>query len=111
VIKENYRLTLNEHLARFRIVPTEEIRRIIEACDAHPDLYLVRDIIRVVANTGMKNSELSSLLLSDIDFERKCLLAGKGRKSAHAERCLALRSKTIASLTSLHQLKRGLRSC
>jgi integrase len=45
----------------------------------------VRDIIRVVANTGMRNSELSSLTLSDIDFERKCLLAGEGRKSAHAK--------------------------
>jgi integrase len=44
------------------------------------DLYVVRDIIRVVANTGMRNSELSSLTLSGIDFERKCLLAGEGRK-------------------------------
>jgi integrase len=104
MIKENYRSAFSKRLTQFRTLTTEEIQQIIEACDAHLDLHLVRDIVRVVANTGMSNSELSSLLLSDIDFERNCLLAGKDRKSARAGRLLPLRSKTIASLASLHRL-------
>lgn len=103
MIKENYRSAFSKRLTQFRTLTTEEIQQIIEACDAHLDLHLVRDIVRVVANTGMSNSELSSLPLSDIDFERNCLLAGKGRKSARAGRLLPLRSKTIASLASLHR--------
>jgi integrase len=85
-------------------MPTEEIQQILKTCDAHPDLHLVRDIVRVVANTGMKNCELSSLLVSNIDYGGRWLLTSEGVRPRYAKRFLPLRSRTLESLTCLRQL-------
>ncbi|MGD0939001.1 MAG: hypothetical protein ABR905_04745 [Terracidiphilus sp.] len=104
MIKENYRLTLARRVEEFAPASTESIQKIIEYCDAHPELHLARDIVRVVANTGMTNEELGSLLVSSVNADEKWLFAGEGRASRHAKRILPLRTKTHNALMSLHEL-------
>lgn len=107
MIKENYRITLERRLKGLSPASTETIQEVIKYCDAHLGLYRVRDLIRVIANTGMTNVEFGSLLVSSINAEDKMLFAGEGRASKHAKRFLPLGPKTVAALMSLHQLNPG----
>jgi integrase len=104
MIKENYRLKIGRRLETFRHAPTEEIQQILKTCDVYPDLHLVRDIVRVVANTGMKNCELGSLLVSNIDYDGRWLLTSEGVRPRYPKRFIPINSKTLESLTSLHRL-------
>ena len=58
---------------------TAEIGEILAKCEIDPKLHLVRDVVRVVANTGIRNLELASLRMSDVDITGGWM-AIKGRK-------------------------------
>jgi len=74
----------NDHHAGTRPVLTEdEASRAIETIDASSPLDLRdRAILEVLVVTGIRNSELRSLTVDDVDFEDGTLLVrcGKGRK-------------------------------
>ena len=97
-------MTLNARLEHCEPAPTEMIQKIIETCDADPYLHPVRDIIRVIANTGLWNSEFSALRISNVDCNRKWLFAVQGRAFKCAHRALPLQGKTLHSLMSLHAM-------
>jgi integrase len=104
VIKENYRLTLAKRAERVRPVSTDTVQKIIELTDAETALHLVRDVIRIVANTGLMNCELLPLRITDIDEERKRIAVGQARARRCAQRILPVRQKTLESIFSLHQM-------
>ena len=104
MVKENHRWQMSKRLETFRYASMEEIQQILKTCDAHPGLHLVRDIVRVVANTGMTNCELGLLLVSNIDYDGRWLLTSECFSPKHAKRFLPINSKTLESLTCLHQL-------
>lgn len=101
MIKENYKLTLDARLGRIRPASDEEIRQIIATCDARSEFHPTRDVVRVIANTGLHNSELAALRSTDIDAEGNWILAGRDRKATHAQRVLPLRPRTASALASL----------
>ena len=79
---------------------TAEIGEILAKCEMDPKLHLVRDVVRVVANTGIRNLELASLRMSDVDITGGWM-AIKGRKVLFTRK-VPLRPKTIAAIVSLH---------
>jgi integrase len=101
MIKENYRLTLAVRLGRMRPAVDEEVRQILATCDARTDLHSVRDVVRIVANLGLHNSELAALRVTDIDFEGGWVFVGRARSARHAFRELPVRSKTKTALMSM----------
>jgi integrase len=101
MIRENYNLPLRSQLAGIRPASNSDIFQLIQACDARTELHSVRDVVRVIANTGMHNTELAALRFADIDLEGKWIFVGRDRKATHAQRVLPLRPKTMGALMSL----------
>lgn len=101
MIKQDYRLTLQNRLKQIPHASDEEIRRIIAIGDADPRLNMVRDVVRVIANLGLHNSELAALRVTDIDFEGEWIFVGRDRKALCAQRVLPLRPRVKEALISL----------
>lgn len=102
MIKQNYRLTLQNRLKLMPRASDEGIRRIISIGDADPQLHVVRDVVRIIANLGLHNSELAALKFTDIDFEGEWIFVGRDRKASCAQHVLPLRTKVKEALISLH---------
>jgi site-specific recombinase XerD len=69
------------------IVRTEETKRVLDACRATTKFAAIRDeaIVRMLANTGARLSEIANLLLGDIDLDRDVVsFHGKGSKDRQA---------------------------
>ena len=107
MIKENYVLTLEKRLERIHPARDEDITLVIKACEGSPELHMVRDVIRVIANSGLRNCELVALRCEDIDLDHKWMLVGRGRNAKYARRLLPLRHRTMAALASLQQTNPG----
>jgi integrase len=86
-----------------RPISSGDLVGILETCDKDPKLHLVRDVIRILANTGIRNSELVALRISDVDISGCWVTIVEGRKTP-AIRKLPLRPKTIAAIDSLHSM-------
>ena len=100
MIKQNFKGAFQAQLQEIRHMSTAEIGEILAKCEMEPKLHLVRDVVRVVANTGILNSELASLRMSDVDITGGWM-AIKGRKVPFTRK-VPLRPKTIAAIVSLH---------
>jgi integrase len=103
MIKENYNLAFKRKLQRMRPIASDDIVKILEICDKEPRLHLVRDVIRILANTGIRNSELLALRISHVDISGGWMTIVEGRKTP-AVRTLPLRPKTLAAIRSLHSM-------
>jgi integrase len=103
MIKENYNLAFKRKLQRMRPIASDDTVKILEICDKEPRLHLVRDVIRILANTGIRNSELLALRISHVDISGGRMTIVEGRKTP-AVRTLPLRPKTLAAITSLHSM-------
>jgi integrase len=101
MIKQNFKLAFRAQFQQIRLMSTAEIREILAKCEMEPKLHLVGDVVRVIANTGIRNSELMSLRMSDVDITGGWLTI-KGRKVPFARK-VPLRPKTIAAIISLHK--------
>jgi integrase len=103
MIKENFNPAMRRRVKELRPASSEEISQILEACETLPKLHLVRDVVRILANTGIRNSELMSLRMSDVDLDAGWLTVSSGSKASW-RRSIPLRPKTIAAIKSLHRL-------
>lgn len=83
---------------------TDDICKIISRCEDDPKLQVLRNLVRVIANTGLRNGEFASLRESDIDPAGTLLHVGRPRTIASSMRMLPLRPRTYAALVSLHIL-------
>jgi len=104
MIKENYRLAIQNRIKRIAPASDEEILELLAMCDADPHLHTVRDVVRIIANLGLHNSEFAALRRTDIDFEGDSIFVGRDRKAWYAARVLPLRPKVKGALISLHAL-------
>lgn len=100
MIKQNFKRAFQAQLQEIRHMSTAEIGEILAKCEMEPKLHLVRDVVRVVANTGIRNSELASLRMSDVDITGGWM-AIKGCKVPFTRK-VPLGPKTIAAIVSLH---------
>lgn len=100
MIKQKFKRAFQAQLQEIRHMSTAEIGEILAKCEMDPKLHLVRDVVRVVANTGIRNLELASLRMSDVDITGGWM-AIKGRKVLFTRK-VPLRPKTIAAIVSLH---------
>lgn len=91
-------------LARIKPAATDDIRDVISRCEGHMDLQVPRCVTRVIANTGLRNSEFMSLRISDIDPDGKWLTISHPRGMYVGTRVLPLRPKTLEALLSLHHM-------
>jgi integrase len=103
MIKQNYKLANKRQLERLCPISSDDIVKILETCNKDVRLQLVRDVIRVLANTGIRNSELQALRISDVDIAGGWVTIVNGRKTP-AVRTLPLRPKTLDAITSLHSM-------
>jgi integrase len=103
MIKENYNLAFKRQLHKLRPISSSDIAEILETCEKNPRLHLVRDIVRILANTGLRNSELASLRISQVDIIGRWVTIVEGRK-APAIRKIPLGPKTIVAIASLHSM-------
>src|ERR1700720_1626240 len=103
MIKENYNLAFKRQLHKLRPISSSDIAEILETCEKNPRLHLVRDIVRMLANTGLRNSELASLRISQVDIIGRWVTIVEGGK-APAIRKIPLGAKTIAAIASLHSM-------
>lgn len=82
---------------------TDDIRSIILSCDADPRLQTVGNMVRVIANTGLRNREFAELRISDID-PAGFLYIRRARSASLPPRIIPIRPKTHMALLALHQL-------
>jgi integrase len=101
MVRENYRLTFQKRLAHLEPVHDEDICRIIASCDATADLHLIRDVIRMIANLGLKDRELADIRWSDINCEGKWVIVGRNSKVGAPGRWLPLRPRALAAIMSV----------
>lgn len=88
------------------VLSVDQIRRLIATCSSKK-IEDVRDeaIIRLLADTGIRKSELLALTVDDVDLEkREMRVFGKGRKY----RTVALSSKTAISVDRYLRARRRL---
>ena len=78
------------------ILSPEQVAKMIESCPAHTDTgERNRAIILLLYDTGLRASELCSLVVSDVDLRsRELTVMGKGKK----QRMVAISEKTRAQL-------------
>lgn len=61
-----------ENKSRERFLSEDEIKRLLEACRASPNIYLLT-IVRLALNTGMRHGEIINLKWEDVDFSTKMI--------------------------------------
>jgi integrase len=93
-----------QKLVRMEPAATDDIREVLSRCAGCTDLQVPEFVIRVIANTGLGNSEFMSLQVSDIDSDGGWLHIGRPRGKYVGGRILPLRPKTISALLTLHRL-------
>lgn len=79
------------------IVTRAERDALLKACRSGPHFESVRDtaVVRTLMNTGMRLSELTGLLVEDVDLdEDQVTVTGKGRKIRH----ISIGPNTVAAL-------------
>jgi integrase len=95
---------MRKQIERMQPAATDDIRDIISRCENKPELRVLGNMIRVIANTGLSNSEFTLLQKSDIDPAGTWLNVRRRRTVASPSRVLPIRPRTYAALISLHQL-------
>lgn len=93
-----------QQLQRMKPASTDDIRELILSCENNPDLHALAGMVRVIANTGLRNEEFMALRTSDIDPSGTWLHIGRPRAASSPCRVLPIRSATRAALVALHQL-------
>jgi len=104
MIKENFRFALHKRAEKFQPISTDPLQKIIRLGDSDSEFGLVRDVVRIVANTGLMNCELQPLRISDVDTINGRILVGQARACTFAKRILPIRPKTLESIISLHRM-------
>jgi integrase len=101
--KQNFKLALQAQLQEISPMSTAEIREILATCEQEPKLHVVGDVVRVIANTGLRSSEFRRLQMSEVDIASGWLTISKGPKVPYAREVI-LRPKAIAAIVALHKL-------
>ena len=96
---------MRKQIERAQPAETSDIRKIISYCETDPELQVLGNMVRIIANTGLRNKEFESLKKSDIDPTGIWLHVGRQRTVASPERLLPIRPRTYDALVSLHHLK------
>jgi integrase len=104
-VREHSFEMLNRWADRLRPIPTNTIQNLIAICDSDSDLHAVRDVVRIVANTGLMSCELLSLRLSDVNEGGRSIAVGQTRSRQTAIRVLPVRQKTLESIFSVHRIQ------
>jgi integrase len=104
-VREHSFEMLNRWADKLRPIPTDTIRNLIGICDSDSDLHVVRDVVRIVANTGLMSCELLSLRLSDVNEGGRSITVGQTRSRQTAIRVLPIRQKTLESIFSVHRIQ------
>jgi integrase len=82
---------------------TEDILSFLKAHHDTRSSQVAQNLVRVVANTGLRYRELENLKLSDVDFEKGWVVVHQ--QSRHGpHRWLPIRQKTATAVQSLHAL-------
>lgn len=89
-----------------RIVPPEvdDIRQIIVRCEHNSELHTVGNMVRVLANTGLRRGEFTEVRRSDIDPDGQWLHVGGSSGIGGNGRMLPIRPLTLEALLSLHRM-------
>lgn len=101
-VRQNTKLW--KQIQRMAPATAEDIREVIFQCEGESDLQVVGNMIRVLANTGLRNGEFMTLRISDIDPGGQWLQVSRRRGMGSEMRMLPLRSRTLAALNSLHDM-------
>lgn len=96
--------TMLKRLQRLRQGSTDDIRNIISLCEAEPGLQTAANMVRVIANTGVRNGEFAKLRIADIDPSGTWLTIHRHRSGSVRSRVIPIRQKTHTALLALHQL-------
>jgi integrase len=91
-----------KQIARLCPATTEEIRELFLKCEGDPGLRVAGNIIRAVANTGIRGEELKSLRISDIDATGEWLTVARPRNMRGDGRVVPIFARTYAALRELH---------
>lgn len=100
--KVNYLLAVSARVDRINAPSPEEVKQAIATFDARPELHFVRDIVRVIANTGLKNRELIALRPADVDSKSNNVIVSRMQSGRFEPRILPVGPLTAAALLSLH---------
>lgn len=95
---------MRKRLQRLRPGSTDDIRTIISIAEADPNLQILANMARVIANTGIRNGEFAGLRISDIDPTGSWLEVRRPRSTSMPSRVLPIRPRTYMALLALHQL-------
>ncbi len=93
---------------------TAEVSAMVSHCKASPKLTWLANVILVLAHTGMRISELTSLRWSDVNLERKSITVAderasrRKRQSGTARTTKGRRSRVLPIHTALAALLRSL---
>ena len=95
---------MRKQIERMQPAATDDIREIIFRCENKPELQVLGNMVRVIANTGLRNCEFKLLQKTDIDPAGIWLNVRRRRTVASPARTLPILPLTNAALVSLHQL-------
>lgn len=93
---------MRKQIERTQPAETKDIREIISRCEDNQDLQVLGHMVRVIANTGLRNAEFESLRKTD--FDGTWLHVNRQRAVASPARVLPIRPRTYAALVSLQHL-------
>jgi integrase len=85
---------------RLPVLTIELIDQIITTANADPRLHLTGDVVRVLAETGLRSVELSRLQVGDIDIAKSCLVISSEMMAG--ERSIPLSPRALNALKCLH---------
>ncbi len=77
---------MRKQIERMQPAATDDIRDIISRCENKPELRVLGNMIRVIANTGLLNGEFGLLRRTDIDPAGTWLHVGRQRTAASPAR-------------------------
>lgn len=83
---------------------SDNIRDFISRCEEDSNLRTTGNMVRVIANTGLRNEEFKSLQVSDLDPNGEWLNITHVRGTKGKPRVIPIRSRTYAALIALHEL-------
>jgi integrase len=91
-----------KQVERMNPATTEDIHDLILRCEGNLKLQVCGNIIRVLANTGLRVEELKSLRFTDIDPSGEWLNIARPRSKGVGTRVVPIFSRTHLALLELH---------
>lgn len=98
---KRFNTRFREKVNRLTPASIDEIRSFLETHQENRTFNIARDIVRIIANTGVSGRELANLKITDVDFEGGWIVIHQ-RTVYGPHRRLPIRQKTTAAIRSLH---------